>query len=183
MLGAAVASFWRGVWYLMDALLYPNSELKSCLASGSIGISGFVGFYLIIPRLPIALLSLEAFRLAAFSILSVGIVCTWRCVWLTWDVLADVLDGLASTKAQTEMKEDLADAKTGGEQVDAAVLGELDWKRILSAVASFAFGVALLRRHGHLAAVLGPPAQICMLRDVSSLSASAFREASTRIIR
>jgi len=180
LLGAAVASVWRGVWYTADVLLFPNSELKSCVTSGMIGISSFAGFYLIVPRLPITLINVEAFRLAAWSIASVGIVCTWRCVWLTWDILADALNGLTSSNTRIELLEGLADTRRGA-VVDAPVSGELDWSRLLSAVASFSFGVAVLRRHGHLASVLAPPAQICILKDGSALSARAFREASMRI--
>ncbi|MBT4258159.1 hypothetical protein HOD88_03190 [archaeon] len=38
IIGIAVVSFWRGVWGIMDVLIYPNNYLISSLISFFIGI-------------------------------------------------------------------------------------------------------------------------------------------------
>lgn len=130
-----VASFWRGAWYVADAVVYPESPAKSgaaCLGGGAAALAGLqVGARRALApgRQPPG----RATRYAATYALALSCVAVWRGAWVLWDAAAGELgvgaDGVAS------------------------------------GVASHVGGAAALLCAGRASSVLAPPAKISILDD------------------
>jgi hypothetical protein len=90
LVGAAVTSFWRGAWYMMDATVFPESVAASGAASLAAGWAGFallqygVGPRLKVAEAPGAPLGRAATLGFAYSY-GLCVVAAWRGVWLMWD--------------------------------------------------------------------------------------------------
>ena len=83
LVGAGAASFWRGAWYSMDALVFPDDVRRSCAASLALGFGGFALAHEAIPRLAPATPAARGLTLYAAAL---SCVAAWRGVWLSWDL-------------------------------------------------------------------------------------------------
>ena len=148
VVGATVASWWRGAWYVMDAALYPDDAPRSCAASLALGFCGFAACHQSAARVaPIA----PAARGAALYAAALANVAAWRGVWLAWDLATGAGPGAAAPVS--------ADAPPTADEL-------AERRRVLvSGVASHACATALLVGACHLTSALAPPARIAVLSD------------------
>lgn len=158
LVGASVASFWRGAWFCADALLYPEDQTSSCAASCCLGFGGFSLLYTVMPRLPRSVVSIRLIRFTGLYLASLSIVFTWRGTWLGWDILTAKVEAIVGDSAR--IKEGGA-AHTGNERNS-----EVDWKLFLSGITSHVVSLLVLVACGHASSVLAPPARISMLADL-----------------
>ena len=75
LVGAGAASFWRGAWYSMDALVFPDDVGRSCAASLALGFGGFALAHEAIPRLAPATPAARGLTLYAAAL---SCVAAWR---------------------------------------------------------------------------------------------------------
>uniref|UniRef100_A0A7S4Q3F5 Uncharacterized protein n=1 Tax=Alexandrium monilatum TaxID=311494 RepID=A0A7S4Q3F5_9DINO len=149
LVAAAVTSFWRGAWYVMDAVLFPGDLLRSGLASLGIGWASFTVAHKAAgatqaagPDLRAAALRTPPLRrLAVLYCLGLSVVSCWRGVWVLWDGVYERLTGTPATQ-------------------DA----------LASGLASHALGLVVVIATGHLASVTAPPALIAVITDAGAFS-------------
>ena len=151
-IGIACASYWRGIWYIIDDNLFPNNKFysaSSSLALGTIGLGLSQSF--IANRvendmmrkevgLPIRHASTAA-RFGALYCVSTSCVLVWRGSWLLWDILYEEMFREQEFKA-TDPK-------------------HLTKSGFLS---HFCASVGLLT-FGYFTSALAPPARLTILRD------------------
>jgi hypothetical protein len=148
LVGASAASFWRGAWYAMDAVLFPDDLRKSCAASLSIGFGGFTTLHCTIPRIRSAP---SPVRGLALYLAALGNVFAWRGVWLGWDIatgtgVAAIVPPLLSDEEKRAMRRE----------------------HLKGALASHFTATALLFSVRHMTSTLAPPARIGVLSDTQS---------------
>ncbi|KAJ1616546.1 hypothetical protein T492DRAFT_1105951 [Pavlovales sp. CCMP2436] len=145
-----VATFWRGTWYMMDALCPADPLLSgiSCLSFGfvSFAIAQSVVGPLFVQAVPSGALA-PVVRIATLYWLGVSCVATWRGVWSLIDVVSENVAG-------TTVAEHL----------------------LHSGIASHLGAVALLLSLGRLTAILAPPAKTGLLNDNKIWDGSPPRE-------
>ena len=91
--GIAVASFWRGAWYVLDETVFPSSELNpvmACFLGGVSGLAASQHVKLMMMREHVGAATRSARkRVMLFSppTYFVGLSCVlfWRGVWCLWD--------------------------------------------------------------------------------------------------
>ena len=145
--GMACATFWRGAWYAMDALIFPEDAVKS----GAVTLAGGVGLFAAVQRVAggaaCAAASKHAWsmptptRYALMYALGLACVATWRGTWVLWD----------------------------------GVVGTSETAGLPLAIACHATGIGVLLSRGRLGAMLAPPAMPCMLRDKDVIQAATHR--------
>lgn len=153
LVGASAASFWRGAWYAMDALLFPDDLPLSCAASLSLGFGGFATLHSALPHLrsapPFA-------RGLALYCAALGNVFAWRGVWLGWDLLTGT--GAAAILPP-------------GPQLAPEEERKARQEHLRGALASHFTATALLFGLRHMTSTLAPPARIGVLSDTQSYAA------------
>ena len=153
--GMLCASYWRGMWYILDDHLFPENPTYSGFSSLLMGTTGLAVSQQAIARMyqkemPKALkdkmLPCQYSSLARFGSLyfvSISCVLVWRGTWVLWDV--------ASERIQEERirnnKSLHYDAKAGFISHGVAIAGLL-----------------LL---GRFSSVLAPPSKISILKDIT----------------
>lgn len=173
--GIAVASFWRGAWYVLDETVFPSSELKSGLACFLGGVSGLatsqhVKLMMMREHVGAATRSNRK-RVMLFSppTYFVGLSCVlfWRGVWCLWDSATDAYfsHSSSSSSAKSEKEE---------EKVSSSYTPKLK-----SGILSHAFGATALVSTGFLASAACPPAGLWVARD----AATAVRVARLAALR
>ena len=173
--GIAVASFWRGAWYVLDETVFPSSELKSGLACFLGGVSGLatsqhVKLLMMREHVGAATRSNRK-RVMLFSppTYFVGLSCVlfWRGVWCLWDSATDAYfsHSSSSSSAKSEKEE---------EKVSSSYTPKLK-----SGILSHAFGATALVSTGFLASAACPPAGLWVARD----AATAVRVARLAALR
>jgi len=149
LVGAGAASFWRGAWYTMDALIFPDDVKASCAASLLGGFGGFCALHSALPRLkaapPVA-------RGAALYFAALANVAAWRGVWLSWDIATGTGFAAPSTAPPPPPEEARA----------------LRRAHLQGALASHLSATALLFSLRHMTSTLAPPARIGVLSDLQS---------------
>lgn len=143
--GMASASFWRGAWYILDDSLFPESPVKSAVASlvgGAVGMAASQGLVEKAEALSKqgSVRRLCAVRFAAIYTVAMSCVLVWRGTWGGWDILYEYLSEQKPT--------------TPGHLSKSGVLSH--------GVAS----VGLLGC-GLFASVLAPPAAASIIRDIA----------------
>ena len=161
-IGVACASYWRGMWYMLDDNLFPDNQFYSGAASlglGTLGLAGTQGFIsrqaekdLIrkINALPRHYSSVA--RFGTLYCVSTSCVLVWRGAWVLWDVAYE---------------------KYHNDQVKAT-----DPKHLTtSGLISHSFAMGSLLAFGCFASVLAPPARASVLKDCA-LKAKTWQEYS-----
>mmetsp|Transcript_11310 Transcript_11310/g.29429 ORF Transcript_11310/g.29429 Transcript_11310/m.29429 type:complete len:222 (+) Transcript_11310:3-668(+) len=135
----AVATFWRGAWYMMDAV-FPEDPLTSGLLSLGVGFTSFmIGQSLLCPLLLTTVTSARyspSARIFSMYTLGLSAILTWRGVWCINDVVSEHVSGQAIDR-------------------------HLFW----SGVISHAGAMIILVYLGRLSSVLAPPAKSALLSD------------------
>jgi hypothetical protein len=142
----ASASFWRGSWYLLDEVVFPENVLHSALASLAGGTLGMAACQGLVHRADRAVLPKPVARIGALYALATSCVLVWRGTWLLWDVIYE------------NCYYALYD-----EEVSSTDQGHLSQSGLLSHVTAVSGLVAC----GLFASVLAPPAAVSVLRDAS----------------
>lgn len=172
--GIAVASFWRGAWYVLDETVFPSSELKSgmaCFLGGVSGLATSQHVKLMMMREHVGTATRSARkRVMLFSppTYFVGLSCVlfWRGVWCLWDSATDAYFSHSSSSSSSEKEEE--------ENVSSSYSPKLK-----SGILSHAFGATALVSTGFLASAACPPAGLWVARD----AATAVRVARLAALR
>lgn len=148
--GILCASYWRGMWYILDDNLFPDNSLYSGTASLAMGTSGlaiaqgYMAHYyqkeMQRKNLPRQYTALS--RFGSLYCVSVSCVLVWRGAWVLWD----------------EAYEDFNEKK-----VKATDRHHLTNSGMLSHLAAI---VGLLVM-GRFSSVLAPPSNISILKDIT----------------
>ena len=174
--GIAVASFWRGAWYVLDETVFPSSELKSGMACFLGGVSGLatsqhVKLVMMREHVGTATRSNRK-RMMLFSppTYFVGLSCVlfWRGVWCLWDSATDAYFSHSSSSSSSDKSE------KEEENVSSSYSPKLK-----SGILSHAFGATALVSTGFLASAACPPAGLWVARD----AATAVRVARLAALR
>lgn len=186
-IGMCSASFWRGAWYILDDVLFPNDKELSALSSLMLGTTGMLsvqGFFERVEKYTLHLMNKNKIRqkhnvlstrsiqhihsMLRFAIiysLVLSVVCVWRGTWMSWDILYakyynDYLSNRSGKIATT-------DASTSNEiavdhdKIHASEPGHA----LRSGLMSHYTAVFILCSLGLVASVFAPPAAISVLRD------------------
>lgn len=174
--GMAAASFWRGAWYVLDDVLYPDQPLESSLASLGLGMVGMgasqglvahcerlaamsnsnnsnkkqkhtIKKYKVM-RIPSLSLSnkLQVARFGALYSIAMSVVLIWRGTWMGWDLIYEHYH-----------------SKQHSQEVKATDPGHATHSGMLS----HGMAIAVLAGTGLFASVLAPPAATCIIQDWS----------------
>ena len=161
-IGVACASYWRGMWYILDDNLFPENPFysaSSCLGLGAVGLAGTQGFIarqaerdLINKNLALPRHYSPFARFGSLYCVSTSCVLIWRGTWMLWDIAYE---------------------KIHKDQIKAT-----DPKHLTkSGMLSHGIAVAGLLALGSFASVLAPPARASVLKDCA-LKAKTWQEYS-----
>mmetsp|Transcript_21615 Transcript_21615/g.33900 ORF Transcript_21615/g.33900 Transcript_21615/m.33900 type:complete len:206 (-) Transcript_21615:1820-2437(-) len=150
-IGVASASYWRGMWYILDDNLFPDNPLYSAVASLGLGSFGLAFVQGAIARkteyyysqkkavkLPFYYSSIA--RFGTLNCVATSCVLVWRGAWLGWD--------LAYEKLSKESATDRGHLTISG--IGSTVLATLG-----------------LLAFGRFSSVLAPPAKVSILEDLA----------------
>jgi len=149
-IGVASASYWRGMWYILDDNLFPDNPLHSAVASLGLGSFGLAFGQGAIARKAEYYARKEAAKLpfyytpmARFVTLycvATSCVLVWRGAWMGWDI--------AYEKISKESATDRGHLTKSG-------IGS----HVLATLGLLAFG--------RFSSVLGPPAKVSIMKDLA----------------
>jgi len=192
--GMAAASYWRGLWYVMDDLVFPQNALHSATTSLGLGVAGVAMWSRGFVDATVGGSWQKGFtslrRFASLYVLSGSVVMIWRGTWMLWDIayehaqilkakatidtrppLAHSLGRFVNTALQTPQIlafASLEDARKVLESSESPlpIIKATDPGHALSSgMLSHAVGTMGLLTFGLFASVLAPPAAACILRD------------------
>lgn len=120
--GVLCASYWRGAWYILDYKLFPTDNLKSGIASltlggGLLGMAQYIlspsynGTKAIVRMLPpprsvtLRTRYIQTNRFIMLYGISTSCVLIWRGTWLMWDEGAHFIADTLSSRWRSEQKE------------------------------------------------------------------------------
>lgn len=159
--GVGAASFWRGAWYVMDAVLFPDDMVASCQACLLLGFGGHALLHELIPRIPAVFLAPAVVRTALVYVCALIPVFVWRGTWLSWDLATAALEPYLQVQARQEQPAEVTDIATEANSEEALRRKSL----LISGLVSHTVSVVFLMRLKHLSAALAPPARIGVLSD------------------
>lgn len=149
-IGFASASFWRGMWYILDDNLFPDDPTASAVTSlvgGTLGLATVQG---IVARKAkyyaakeVQILPSYYPKIARFGTLycvTASCILVWRGAWMGCDVVYEQMTNHSASEP--------------GHMTRSGV-----WSHVLAAAGLLAFG--------RFSSVLGPPARISILKDVA----------------
>ena len=191
-IGVCSASFWRGAWYILDDILFPQSKELSAFASLMLGTAGMLsvqGLFERIEKYSIQLMkcndiswqhkwistrSLQhihsMLRFTTIYLLVLSVVCVWRGTWMTWDILyAKYFNDYASgsrTGIASSTDANVTDERPDSETINASDPGHA----LRSGLMSHYSAVIVLSCLGIVASVFAPPAAISVIRDSTIFS-------------
>lgn len=151
-IGVLCASYWRGMWYILDDNLFPNNPLQSSVASLAMGTIG-----LSFSQAAMAKLACQEMKkkneklpskytpLARFGSLycvSTSCILVWRGSWMLWDVTYDHFYKKETSAHSTD-----------------------EYHLTKSGAISHICAMVTLLALGRYSSVLGPPANASILKD------------------
>ena len=177
--GVAVATFWRGAWYVLDEVVFPADVFKSGLACFVAGVGGLATSQhvklLLLQELSCTTKTSHRKRVLMFSpptyFVALSCVLFWRGVWCLWDSASDayfgVADGEDDSDSSVRNNNNSDVPKENGEDVnDASDLFSSD--KFKSGIVSHVAGVTALVSTGFLASAACPPAGLWVARDAAT---------------
>jgi Fuseless len=210
LVGMCSASFWRGAWYILDDVLFPQEKELSAISSLMLGTVGMLSVQGSLERIETYTLQLKAkhewlstqsirhvhsvLRFATIYSLVLSVVCVWRGTWMSWDLVyakyyndyAGIETGIVSSSS--------SDSNGDNEEIHNGRIQASDPGHALrSGLMSHCTAVIILSGLGIVASVFAPPAAISIIRDTTIFStktsierilyaATAARNASRRTI-
>jgi hypothetical protein len=179
--GVAVASFWRGAWYVLDEVAFPADVFKSGLACFVAGVGGLAtsqhAKLLLLRELSCTTQTSHRKRVLMFTpptyFVALSCVLFWRGVWCLWDSAGDAYFGVAdgeddsdnSTRNNNNNNSDVREENGEDENV---ALGLYASDKFKSGIVSHAAGVTALVSTGFLASAACPPAGLWVARDAAT---------------
>lgn len=161
-IGIACASYWRGMWYLLDDNLFPNNPFYSattCLGLGTGGLAFTQGYIakkakkdLVRQRKNLPRHYSSIARFGTLYCVSTSCVLVWRGTWMLWDI------------AYEQFHKDNVKATDPNHLTKSGIL-------------SHGCAVGGLLIFGYFASVLAPPARVSVLKDCA-LKAKTWQEYS-----
>ena len=177
--GVAVASFWRGAWYVLDETVFPLDARKSGLACFAAGVCGLATSQhvklMMLKDMACTTKTTNQKRVMLFSppTYFVGLSCVlfWRGVWCLWDsatdayfVLKDGEDSCSSNSSSSSGSEDAS-----GSSPPASFFFPSSYSpKLKSGIVSHAAGTTALVATGFLASAACPPAGLWVARDAAT---------------
>ena len=180
--GVAVASFWRGAWYVLDETVFPLDARKSGLACFAAGVCGLATSQhvklMMLKDMACTTKTTNQKRVMLFSppTYFVGLSCVlfWRGVWCLWDsatdayfVLKDGEDSCSSSSSSSSSSSGSEDAS--GSSPPASFFFPSSYSpKLKSGIVSHAAGATALVATGFLASAACPPAGLWVARDAAT---------------
>ena len=174
--GVAVASFWRGAWYVLDETVFPLDARKSGLACFAAGVCGLATSQhvklMMLKDMACTTKTTNQKRVMLFSppTYFVGLSCVlfWRGVWCLWDSATDAYfvlkDGEDSCSSSSSGSEDAS-----GSSPPASFFFPSSYSpKLKSGIVSHAAGATALVATGFLASAACPPAGLWVARDAAT---------------
>ena len=172
--GIAVASFWRGAWYVADELMFKDDAAKSGTASFACGVVGLatsqhVKLMMLKDKCSINTTNARRVVLFAPAAYGVGLSCVlfWRGVWVFWDCMMVNDDDNNNNNNNNNNKSSNSIGEEGVESDDDNNNQKLSPK-LLSGIISHAAGLGALVMTGFLASAACPPAGLWVARDATT---------------
>jgi Fuseless len=176
--GMCAASFWRGSWYILDDLLYPNQKEISAVSSLLLGASGMVCVQGLIHRAESLTVGMynryllsthqaravhSVLRFGAIYSLVLSVVCIWRGTWMSWDLLyAKYYNSqLDQDSLETVPNSDNPERCSEVVTIHASDPGHA----LRSGLLSHCGAVVALCSLGIFSSVFAPPAAVSIIRD------------------
>jgi len=158
-LALAVASFWRGTWYVLDSVVYPDDVVKS---SAVCGIGGVATVATATHALRSSAVNTPCVRfyLGAYA-LAIGSVATWRGVWTAWDAAFEAYNSSLSPIDR------MSDARV----------------HAVSGLCSHALAAGALVSGGAFAATFAPPISMTRQHDATVAAERKMAERMTWLLR
>jgi hypothetical protein len=184
--GVAVASFWRGAWYVLDEVVFPADVFKSGLACFVAGVGGLAtsqhAKLLLLRELSCTTKTSHRKRVLMFTpptyFVALSCVLFWRGVWCLWDSASDAYFGEAdgeddsdnSTRNNNNNNDNNnnSDVREENGEDENVALGLYSSEKFKSGIVSHAAGVTALVSTGFLASAACPPAGLWVARDAAT---------------
>ena len=184
--GVAVASFWRGAWYVLDEVVFPADVFKSGLACFVAGVGGLAtsqhAKLLLLRELSCTTKTSHRKRVLMFTpptyFVALSCVLFWRGVWCLWDSASDAYFGVAdgeddsdnSTRNNNNNNDNNnnSDVREENGEDENVALGLYSSEKFKSGIVSHAAGVTALVSTGFLASAACPPAGLWVARDAAT---------------
>ena len=174
--GVAVASFWRGAWYVLDEVVFPADVFKSGLACFVAGVGGLAtsqhAKLLLLRELSCTTKTSHRKRVLMFTpptyFVALSCVLFWRGVWCLWDSASDAYFGVADGEDDSDnsIRNNNNNNSDVPKENDASGLYSSD--KFKSGIVSHAAGVTALVSTGFLASAACPPAGLWVARDAAT---------------
>ena len=189
LVGMCSASFWRGAWYILDDVLFPQEKELSAISSIMLGTVGMLSVQGSLERIETYTLQLKSkhewlstqsirhvhsvFRFATIYSLVLSVVCVWRGTWMSWDLVyakyyndyAGIETGIVSSSSSS------SDSNGDNEEIHNDRIQASDPGHALrSGLMSHYTAVIILSCLGIVASVFAPPAAISIIRDTTIFS-------------
>jgi Fuseless len=185
-IGMCSASFWRGAWYILDDILFPNNKELSAISSlmlGAMGMLSVQGFFERVEKYTLHLinenkakqkhevLSIRSIKhihsMLRFTViysLVLSVVCVWRGTWMSWDILyAKYYNDYSSSNSAITTS---TDTTKSNQMDDSNKINASDPGHALrSGLMSHYTAVFILCSLGIVASVFAPPAAVSVIRD------------------
>jgi hypothetical protein len=158
-LAIAVASFWRGTWYVLDSAVYPDDVVKSSAVCGIGGVATVATASYALRSSAVNTPGVR-FYLGAYA-LAVGSVATWRGVWTAWDAAFEAYNASLSPKDR------MSDARV----------------HAVSGLCSHALAAGALVSGGAFAATFAPPISMTTQHDATVAAERKMAERMTWLLR
>jgi hypothetical protein len=148
--GIASASYWRGMWYILDDNLFPNDPIASavtCLVGGTLGLATVQGvvarkaeYYASkdIQKLPSSYTKIA--RFGTLYCVATSCILVWRGTWIACDVVYEKMTNHSALEP--------------GHMTTSGI-----WTHVLATAGLLAVG--------RFSSVLGPPSRISILKDTA----------------
>ena len=179
--GVAVASFWRGAWYVLDETVFPLDARKSGLACFAAGVCGLATSQhvklMMLKDMACTTKTTNQKRVMLFSppTYFVGLSCVlfWRGVWCLWDSATDAYfvlkDGEDSCSSSSSSSSSSGSEDASGSSPPASFFFPSSYSpKLKSGIVSHAAGATALVATGFLASAACPPAGLWVARDAAT---------------
>ena len=175
--GVAVASFWRGAWYVLDETVFPLDARKSGLACFAAGVCGLATSQhvklMMLKDMACTTKTTNQKRVMLFSppTYFVGLSCVlfWRGVWCLWDSATDAYFVLKDGEDSCSSSSSSGSEDASGSSPPASFFFPSSYSpKLKSGIVSHAAGATALVATGFLASAACPPAGLWVARDAAT---------------
>ena len=157
--GIGSASFWRGMWYVLDDQLYPESPFYSASSSLVMGTGLLAASQGLLHRtsqvVSPKLVPLPLQRFGSVYLLATSCVLLWRGTWMMWDVAYERWSGSPATDPKHLSR---------------------------SGMVSHAAGIGGMLVCGVFASVLSPPAATAVIKDAAVMGGKRAVQHQQRLL-